>query len=136
MNNDCVFCKIVKREVPCYKIWEDNNFLAMLDINPYTIGHVLIIPKKHSKWVWDMNSENYKKLMEKVYYLANILRKVFHTEWIEEVIAGIGIEHTHIHLLPRKRDDGLGEIPIKPLVPKPSEEEMSKIAKKIKGFLD
>ncbi len=136
MNNNCVFCKIVKGEVPCYKIWEDDNFLAMLDINPYAIGHVLIIPKKHSKWVWDMNSENYKKLMEKVYYLANILRKVFHTEWVEEVIMGIGIEHTHVHLLPRKRDDGLGEIPIKPLVPKLSEEEMSKIAKKIKDFLD
>lgn len=132
MNNDCVFCKIVKGDVPCYKIWEDDNFLAMLDINPYAIGHVLIIPKKHSKWVWDMNLDDYKKLMEKVYYLANVLRKTFDTEWIEEVIAGVGVNHTHIHLLPRKKDDDLGEVPIKPLIPKPLEEEMKNLAEKIK----
>ena len=136
MNEECIFCKIIKGEIPCYKIWEDTDFMAFLDINPYAIGHVLIIPKKHFRWIWDMHLDDYKKLMEKVHYLANVLRKTFDTEWVEEVIAGVGVNHTHIHLLPRKKDDGLGEVPIKPLIPKPLEEEMSKTVKKIKGFLD
>ena len=132
---DCIFCKIVKGEIESIKIWEDKQFLAILDINPYSIGHILVIPKKHSKWVWDIKPKDYGVLMERVYFLANILRKVFSTDWVEEIIMGIGIEHSHIHLLPRKRNDGLGEIPTKVLSPKPSEEEMKKIAKKIRDFL-
>ena len=60
------------------------------------------------------------------------MRKAFDTKWVEEVIAGIGVEHSHVHLLPRQDDDGLPEVPIKPLEPKPSEKEMKEIAKKIK----
>lgn len=132
---DCIFCKIAKKEIPANIIAEDKNFIAFLDINPYVKGHLLIIPKKHSNWLWDMNTKEYKKLVEKTYYLANILRKAFNTDWVEEVVAGIGVQHTHIHLLPRQRKDGLGEIPKTPLNPKPSESEMDNIASKIKSLL-
>jgi histidine triad (HIT) family protein len=130
--NDCIFCKIVKGEIPSIKVWEDKKHLAILDINPYVKGHLLVIPKKHSKWVWDINDRDYVKYTKKVKYLANILRKVFDTDWVEEMIAGIGVPHSHIHLLPRQRNDGLGEIPTKPLSPKPSEDEMKEIAEKIR----
>ena len=70
-----------------------------------------------------------------VYNISKVLRKSFDTDWIEEVVAGIGVQHTHIHLLPRKRDDGLGEIPTKPLNPKLSVKEMEDICNKIKSLL-
>ncbi len=135
MNHDCIFCKIVRKEIKTDKIiYENEDFIAFLDINPYAIGHTLVMPKKHSKWVWDMNESDYEKLMKEVKKLAEVLRRVFDTEWIEEIIAGIGVQHTHIHLLPRKRNDGLGEIPVKPLDPKPSEEKMREIVEKIRQF--
>lgn len=130
---DCIFCKIAKGEIPSLKVWEDEKFIAFLDIHPYVKGHLLVIPKKHSEWVWDINDRDYVEYMKNVKYLANILRKVFDTDWVEEVIAGIGISHSHIHLLPRQRNDGLGEVPTKPLSPKLSEREMKEIEEKIRG---
>lgn len=130
---DCIFCKIANGEIPSVKIWEDEEHLAILDINPYAKGHTLVIPKKHSEWVWDISDKDYIRYMKIVKYLANVLRKAFDTEWVEEVIAGVGVSHSHIHLLPRQKNDGLGEIPIKPISPKPSEREMKEIAEKIRG---
>ncbi len=51
---DCIFCKIVRGEIPCHKIYEDDGFLAFLDINPQSPGHTQVIPKKHYRWVWDL----------------------------------------------------------------------------------
>lgn len=127
----CIFCKIVKGELPCYKVYETKEIITFLDINPYTKGHTLVVPKKHSNWLWDMDTDDYLLLEKATYRLAKALRKVFNTDWIEKVVAGIGVQHTHIHLLPRLKDDGLGEIPTKPIIPKPTENEMKKIAKKI-----
>ncbi len=134
-NIDCIFCKIIAGEIPCYKIYEDEKIISFLDIHPYVLGHLLIIPKEHSKWLWDISPKDYCNLMEKTKNLAEILKKIFKTEWIELVVAGIGVQHTHIHLLPRQFNDGLGELPIKPLVPKPSNEELKKMANKIKNSL-
>ena len=132
-KSNCVFCKIANGEIPSVKVWEDENFIAFLDVNPYAKGHLLVVPKHHSEWVWDIDDKNYLIYMKHIKYFANILRKAFDTDWVEEVIAGIGISHSHVHLLPRKRNDGLGEIPTKPLALKPSEKEMNEIAEKIRG---
>ena len=53
---NCIFCKIINKEIPCTKIYEDENFLAFLDINPLSPGHTQIIPKKHYRWVWDIEN--------------------------------------------------------------------------------
>lgn len=132
MEEECVFCRIAEGKIPAKIVWENKNFLAFLDINPYVKGHLLVIPRKHYKWVWDINDKEYTEYMKVVKDLANILRDIFNTEWVEEVIAGVGVSHAHIHLLPRKENDGIGEIPIKPLNPKPSEKEMNEIAEEIK----
>ncbi len=132
MSEDCIFCKIASGEIPSEKVYEDEKVISILDINPYVLGHIMVIPKKHSRWVWDIDIKGYKEITERVHKLANVLRKAFDTEWVEEVIAGIGVSHTHIHLLPRQKNDGLGEVPIKPLKPKPSEKEMKAIADKIR----
>jgi histidine triad (HIT) family protein len=134
-KEECVFCKIISGKIPCYKIYEDSDIISFLDIQPYALGHTLVVPKKHSKWLWDMSLGDYTKLKQKSYGLARVLRKAFDTDWVEEVVAGVGVEHTHIHLLPRKKDDGLQIVPIVPLKVQPSKEEMEKIAEKIRKFL-
>ncbi|MBS3073711.1 HIT family protein [Candidatus Pacearchaeota archaeon] len=134
-EKDCIFCKIITKELSCYKIYEDENLIVILDINPYSIGHTLIIPKEHFNWLWEIGSKEYYELMGKTKYFANILQKVFKTEWVEMVVAGIGIQHTHIHLLPRQKNDGLGELPTKPIIPKPNDSEMQKIAENIRKAL-
>ena len=130
---DCIFCKITNGEIPSYKVYEDENFLAFLDINPFTKGHTLVIPKKHYKWVWDLPENEYADLFEKIKLIAKALEKTFNTEWIVEGIAGIDIPHAHIHIIPRQIGDGLGAFPNKLLDPKPSDEEMEEIAEKIKS---
>lgn len=134
-KDDCVFCKIIAGEISCYKIYETKSTLAFLDINPYCIGHMLVIPKNHTRWLWDMNSGDYKNLMNEVFYLASVLRKAFNTDWVEEVVAGIGVPHTHIHLMPRKKNDGLEIVPTKPITPAPTENDLIKISEQIKGCL-
>ena len=129
---DCIFCKIAKGEIPSHKVYEDADLLAFLDINPFSLGHTLIIPKKHSKWVWDMEQEDYLALMGRVKYLAEALKKTFNTDWVVEGIAGIDVPHAHIHIIPRQIDDGLGAFPSKVLNPKPLEQEMQDIAERIK----
>ena len=128
---DCVFCKIANKEIPSYKIYEDEKVLAFLDINPFTQGHTLLIPKKHSKWIWDLSEEDYLYLMKKVKVIAKALEKTFNTEWIVEGVAGIDVPHSHIHIIPRQIGDGLGAFPNKLLDPKPTSEEMRGIAERI-----
>ncbi len=129
---DCIFCKISGGEMPTHKIFEDEDFFVFLDISPFVKGHLLIIPKKHYEWVWDLGLKDYKKFTELVYKITKALQKTFKTDWVEEIIEGVGVKHAHIHLLPRTKEDGLGTLPTKPLKQKPSEEEMKKITKSIR----
>lgn len=134
-KTDCVFCKIVNGEVGEKPLYEDEDVVAVLDINPYSKGHLLVIPKKHSRWVWDLSLGDYTRLQQKVYGMVSVLRKAFNTDCVQLAIVGMDVDHTHIHLLPRTKDDGLGGLPMKPMDPKPSDQEMQEIAKKIKDSL-
>ena len=103
---NCIFCKIVKGEIPSYKVYEDNNFLAFLDINPQSPGHVQVIPKQHSRWVWDVsNAGEYFEVVKKI---ALAQRKAFDTDWILSKIVGDEIEHAHIWVFPNR--DVKGEL--------------------------
>jgi len=133
--DDCIFCKIVSGEVPSEKVYESENVFAFLDMAPFVKGHLLAVPKKHSRWLWGMSDEDYSVFMNDVRKLAEVLKRAFNTDWVEMVVAGMGVEHIHVHLLPRRDDDGLGEVPIKSLDPKPSEEEMKEIVGKIRMAL-
>jgi len=128
MTSDCIFCKIVAGEIPSYKVYEDENFFAFLDIKPLNPGHVLVVPKKHYRWVWDI-SEDYSKPVNKV---ANVLKKAFETEYVQSLVMG-EIPHAHIHLIPRWEGDDQDEfVDIKKTKDLP-EEEMKEIAEKIKN---
>lgn len=130
---DCIFCKIAKGEIPCTKIYEDEDTLAFLDINPVNPGHTLIIPKKHVRWIWDV--ENFGDYLEFTKKVAQALQKAMETEWIVMGVAGNDIPHAHIHLVPRFKDDGHGGFVKPENIKKIPEEEMKKIQNKIKSFL-
>lgn len=101
---DCIFCKIATGEIPCIKVYEDNNFLAFLDIKPLNPGHTLIIPKKHFQWVYDVNDQGDYWTIAK--NLANNLVKNLQARYVMFVTWGLEIPHAHIHVIPRFEDDG------------------------------
>ena len=105
--SDCVFCKIVKGEIPSYKIYEDGKYLAFLDIMPCCEGHTLVIPKKHVKWVWDY--EGLGEYFEVVGKIARHLREVSGQEVVRSSILGWDVAHAHIHLKPGKENSWNGK---------------------------
>lgn len=95
---DCVFCKIVKEEIPSYKVYEDDDFLAFLDINPQSPGHTQVIPKKHYKLVWDV--PNVGEYFEVVKKIALAQKKAFNQEFVFSRVAGTEVLHAHIWVFP------------------------------------
>lgn len=97
---DCIFCKIVAREIPAHIVYEDDDFLAFLDIHPQSPGHTQVIPKKHYRWVWDHeNAGAYFEVAKKV---ALAQRKAFDTDFILSKIIGDEVPHAHIWVFPNK----------------------------------
>ena len=133
MKEDCVFCKIVKGEIPCYKVYEDEKFLAFLDIQPRNPGHTLVIPKEHFRWVWDIPYLG--EYFEVVGKIANAIRKALNTDWVVSLILGEEVEHAHVWLVPRFPGDGHGGSIVLSNIKEISKEEMARIANKIKQNL-
>ena len=94
----CIFCKIVRGDIPSHKIYEDDNFFAFLDIHPQSAGHTQVIPKEHHRWVWDV--KNVGEYFEVVRKIAKAQQKAFDTEWILSKIVGDEVEHAHIWVFP------------------------------------
>lgn len=95
---NCIFCKIINNELPSNKIYEDDNFLAFLDINPQSPGHANVIPKNHHRWVWDV--PNIGEYFEVVQKIAIAQKKAFDTDWIIAKIFGDEVEHAHVQIYP------------------------------------
>ena len=93
---DCIFCKIAKKEIPSNQIYEDEDFFGFLDIRPRNPGHTLIIPKKHYRWVWDVEEE-YSKVVNKI---ARALKKAMETELVISIVLGEEVEHAHSKAIP------------------------------------
>lgn len=125
---DCIFCKLVKGEIPSYKVYEDDKFFAFLDINPVQKGHVLVIPKEHVRWVWDV--KDYEQYWAVVKKIVEAQRKAFDTDWIASQVLGEEVEHAHIWLIPQLNGNFriTGKVEL-------SKEEMQEIAESIKKQL-
>ena len=95
-----IFTKIVLGEITCYKIAEDKNYLAFLDINPNTKGHTLVIPKKEVNKIFDLDKQTYSELMNFSYRVAKALEKTISCERIGMSVIGLEVPHVHVHLLP------------------------------------
>ncbi len=96
--NDCVFCKIIARKIPSHIVYEDNDFIAFLDIRPLSPGHTLVIPKQHIRWVWD--TPNIGKYFEVVQKIALAQQKAFGVEAIHSKIVGEEVPHAHVWIYP------------------------------------
>lgn len=95
---NCIFCKIVSGEIPAHKVYEDEKYLAFLDIHPKAPGHTQVIPKMHYRWVWDVpNPGEYFAVAAKV---AKAQQKAFGTDWILSRIVGDEVTHAHIWIYP------------------------------------
>ncbi len=95
---DCIFCKIVSKEIPAHIVYEDENFMAFLDIRPISVGHTLVIPKEHYRWVWDV--KNIGEYFEIVRRIAQAQRKAFGSEQIISKIVGEEVPHAHVWIYP------------------------------------
>jgi histidine triad (HIT) family protein len=125
---DCIFCKIVSGEIPSIKIWEDEKHLAFLDVNPINPGHTLLIPKKHSDYIFDLEDKEYSELMLKAKEIAKLLKEKLNPKKVGTAIEGFGVPHIHIHIVPLNKGNELNPERAKPM----SKEELNKIAKMIK----
>ena len=108
---DCIFCKIINGDIPSYKIYEDENVLAFLDITQGTKGHTLVIPKKHVKNVYELDEETASQLFKVVPKIANALKKAFNPIGLNIVNNNEqplqAVFHYHLHLIPRYQEDNV-----------------------------
>jgi histidine triad (HIT) family protein len=97
---DSIFTKIIRGEIPCYKVYEDEQVFAMLDIEPLADGHVLVFPKKQVDLLWDLPDEDYQYLMQIAKKLAHKIQAEFNPLRVGVAVEGFGVPHAHIHLVP------------------------------------
>ena len=97
-----IFTRIIDGEIPSYKIAEDDNYFAFLDINPIAEGHTLVIPKKETDYIFDLEAEEYQGLFLFAKKVAAAMRKVIPCERIGVAVVGLEVRHAHIHLIPLK----------------------------------
>ncbi len=95
-----VFTKIISREIPSYKVAEDDNFYAFLDINPNAKGHTLVVPKKEVNKLFDLDEETYTKLFQFSRKVAKAMEKAIPCKRVGLSVIGLEVPHVHVHLIP------------------------------------
>lgn len=123
-----LFTKIIRGEIPCYKIAEDERYFAFLDINPLIAGHTLVVPKRETDYIFDLNDEEFSGLFLFAKKVALAIEKSIICARIGVAVIGLEIPHAHIHLVPMNT---MNDMNFKNPKLKLSQEEFSKIAKKI-----
>lgn len=124
-----LFTKIIKGEIPCYKIAEDERYFAFLDINPLMAGHTLVIPKVETDYIFDLNDNELSGLILFSKKVALAIEKAIPCARIGVAVVGLEIPHVHIHLVPMNT---IADINFKNPKLKFSPDEFNKIAKKIR----
>lgn len=125
---DSIFTKIIKGEIPCYKLYEDELTIAFLDINPTRYGHTLVLPKKQIDQYIDLPDEDYDALWKTVKKVAQKLRDELKTERVGVVIKGVDVPHAHVHLLPFNEGQHLSKDADSPTL---SSDEFSALVKRL-----
>jgi histidine triad (HIT) family protein len=132
---DCIFCKIVAGEIPSHKVGEDDKTLSFMDINPWTRGHALVIPKEHSRNLYDIDADDLAAIHAAAQKLARRMRDKLGAEGINvvqssEPTAMQTVFHTHVHVIPRYSDDGL-RLPAHPK--QADHEELADLAEELRA---
>ena len=126
-----IFTKIIKGEIPCYKIAEDDNFLAFLDVNPNAKGHTLCIPKQEINKIFDIEDDLYLGLMQFSKKIAIALEKTVPCKRVGMAVVGLEVPHAHVHLIPLNEMDEMrfqNKVTL-------SKDEFEALAKSIQGNL-
>lgn len=129
----CIFCKVIRGELPSYKIYEDSDFIGILDIFPVARGHALLIPKQHYRWTYDV--PNFGTYFETARRVGMAVKTALNAEWMQFFTHG-QIPHAHIHITPRYES-----VEIAPVIPKWDEplklekKDFEEIAEKIRSSL-
>ena len=126
-----LFTRIVNGEIPCHKIYEDENYLAFLDIRPINPGHTLVIPKKEIDYLFDVDDDLLGEMMIVAKKVAHAIEKEVKCERIGVMVAGLEVPHAHIHLIPIFQIPDLNFANAKPA----ENDELAKVAEKIRGHI-
>ncbi|MCL5126137.1 MAG: HIT family protein [Deltaproteobacteria bacterium] len=137
-KDDCIFCKIVKGQIPCVKVFEDEKALAFMDIAPLNQGHILVIPKNHYETILDIESESYGWLAKITSKISVAIQKSVNPDGINIMqlngkAANQVVPHLHIHIVPRNYGDGLSICAWEP-APGPMD-QIKATAEAIKAYL-
>lgn len=133
--NNCIFCKIGKGEIPPYKVYEDKNVLAFLDIHPHALGHTVLIPKSHGETLFDFTETDQKHIIAAVAKTMKIIQDKlnpdgFNVGWNHNTAGGQVVPHLHIHILPRYNGDNGGSI--HSIIKNPGKKSVEEVAKLFK----
>lgn len=123
-----IFTKIIQGEIPCYKVAENDKFFAFLDINPLSIGHTLVIPKKEIDYIFDLDDELYTSLMQFSKIVGKHIESVIPCKRIGILVFGLEVPHAHVHLIPINKSSDM-DISKKTL--KLTKEKFEQVAQKI-----
>lgn len=123
-----IFSRIAAGEIPCYKVAEDEHNFAFLDINPLAEGHVLVIPKHETDYIFDLSDDEYTSLQLFAKRVAKALREAFPCRKVASVVLGLEVPHAHIHLIPMNSESDVDFRRPKLQIPA---ERMAEIAAKI-----
>jgi histidine triad (HIT) family protein len=124
-----IFSRIIAGEIPCYKIAENDRFIAFLDVSPLVKGHVLVVPKKETDYIFDLSQEELSEILVFAQGVAKKIEKAVPCKRVGVAVIGLEVPHAHVHLVPINTADDLNFTRPKLQVEK---EEMEAIAEKIK----
>ena len=127
-----IFSKIVNNKIPYYKVAEEENYLAFLDAFPLTYGHVLVIPKKETDYLFNLNSDEYLGLWNFSKKIATAMDKVIVCKRIGVAVIGLEVPHVHIHLVPI---NNVSDINFERTKLKFADEQMNEVAQKISAAI-
>lgn len=127
-----IFSKIVAGEIPCHRIAENDRFLAFLDVMPLVEGHVLVIPKKETDYIFDIADPDYADLWDFARTVAGPLKQAVPCRRIGVAVIGLEVPHAHIHLVPMNE---VGDINFSRPKLRPSQEELAAVADKIRAYI-
>ena len=123
-----IFSRIVKGEIPCYKIAEDEQFFAFMDINPVAVGHTLVIPKREDDYIFNLEDDEIGAMMVFAKKVAKAIEKAVPCKRIGVAVIGLEVPHAHIHLIPISQE---GDMDFKKEHVHMSEEEFRTVQKRI-----
>lgn len=97
---DSIFTKIINGDIPSHKIYEDEDTFAFLDISPIATGHTLIVPKRQTEYLWDLDDDTYRKVMATAKKIASHMKQKLQVEYVGMQVIGVDVPHAHVHLIP------------------------------------